>query len=144
MNISDLAVWGQLISSIAVLGTLVYLAIEIKQNTEALHTQTRQALLSGSQAELFQLVANPEINGNLVRREALSQDEYVRLHGWLTALMRAREFSWLQFRKGIIDKDLWETEKGVISINLSPHKAKLWWDEVGRYAYNPEFVRFVD
>ena len=40
MTMADLATWSQLLSSLAVLITLVYLAIEVKQNTEALHAQT--------------------------------------------------------------------------------------------------------
>ena len=36
MAMSDLATWSQLFSSLAVLITLIYLAIEVKQNTEAL------------------------------------------------------------------------------------------------------------
>lgn len=47
MTMSDLATWSQLLSSLAVLITLVYPAIEVKQNTEALHAQTRQSSLAG-------------------------------------------------------------------------------------------------
>jgi hypothetical protein len=144
MTFTDLAGWSQLFSSLAVLVTLIYLAIEIRQNTEALHAQTRQALLSGSQTELFHMAERPEFLANLIRDDKLSQDEYGRLHAFLTALMRAREFSWLQHRKGIIDKDLWETEQGVIVINLTPVRGKRWWAEVGRHLYNSAFVAFVD
>ena len=36
MTMTDLATLGQILSSLAVLGTLIYLAIEVKQNTAAL------------------------------------------------------------------------------------------------------------
>jgi hypothetical protein len=41
---TDVATWSQLLSSIAVLGTLIYLAIETKQNTAAQHAATRLAM----------------------------------------------------------------------------------------------------
>ena len=47
MTMSDLATWSQLLSSLAVLITLVYLAIEVKQNvTKPPPRYTEATLLS--------------------------------------------------------------------------------------------------
>ena len=144
MTMLDLATWSQLISSVAVLVTLVYLAIEVKQNTAAIYAQTRQALLTGSQNELFQMMQYPEIVINYLKPGDLEKEVYARLSWWLTALMRAREFSWMQYQGGIIDENQWKTEQGVIEINLSMKRTRHWWEEVGRYYFNPKYVAFVD
>ena len=143
MTTADLATWSQLLSSFAVLVTLVYLAIEIKQNTAALHAQTRQALLSGGQSELFQITEHPDISINYTKGD-LAQEEYVKLSSYLLAIMRAREFAWLQYQNGIIDEGQWYTERGVIEFNLTFKRTRIWWEKIGRSFYSPEFVAFVD
>lgn len=144
MTMADLATWSQLLSSLAVLITLVYLAIEVKQNTEALHSQTRQSLLAGGQAELFMWTGHPELFINCLKPDALVTEEYVQLHAYLCAVMRAREYAWLQYQKGIIDKDQWQTEQMVIIVTMTPKRNKLWWDKIGRNLFNPQFVKFID
>ena len=145
MTMLDLATLGQILSSLAVLITLVYLAIEVKQNTAALHAQTRQALMTGSQSELFQVIEHPDIHINFIKKSnEISPEEYIRLHGFLTALMRAREFAWLQYQNDIIDEDQWHTEKGVIDVLLTIKRNRTWWEKLGRGFFSPDFVAFVD
>ena len=145
MTMTNLAILIQILSSLAVLGTLIYLAIEVKQNTAALHAQTRQSLLSGSQAELFQIIEHPDIHINFIKKsDEISAEEYIRLHGFLTALMRAREFAWLQYHNDIIDEDQWHTEKGVIEVLLTIKRNRTWWEKLGRGFFSPQFVAFVD
>lgn len=144
MTTNDLATWGQILSSIAVLITLIYLAVEVKQNTEALHAQTRQSLLAGGHAELFEMVEHPELILNFIKPETLDAEDYVRLHSFLAAIMRGREFAWLQYRKGIIDEDQWQTELAVMNTTLTTKRPRLWWDKLGRKMFNPRFVEFVD
>ena len=59
MNMTDVATWGQLISSAAVLVTLVYLAIQTKQAATLLKSESRQSLLD---ADLQILSREPLIN----------------------------------------------------------------------------------
>ncbi len=144
MNSSKLADVSEILSSVAIVFTLIYLAIEINQNTEALHAQSRQAVLASSQAELFQFMDNPEMLGYFVNQEALSADESVKFHMYLVAIMRVREFSWLQFRSGAIDETQWATEYNILQVVLSTDRTRKWWFTMGRPAFGPEFAEFVD
>lgn len=123
---------------------MVYLAIEVKQNTSALNAQTRQALLAGSQAELFQMLEHPEMQITFSKPGELAQEEYAKLNSFLIAIMRAREFAWLQYQNGIIDKDQWHTERGVIEFVLTFKRLRTWWEKLGRGFFSPQFVTFVD
>lgn len=93
MTMTGLANLIQVLSSLAVLGTLIYLAIEVKQNTAALHAQTRQSLLAGGQAELFEVVEHPDLSIIYSKPGELSQEEYVKLCMYLLAIMRTREYA---------------------------------------------------
>ena len=52
MTLEDLGNLGEFIASIGVLITLIYLAIQIRQNTEATKIQTRQAISEAQFAKL--------------------------------------------------------------------------------------------
>ena len=144
VKISRLADITEILTSIAIVVTLVYVVIEINQNTEALNAQTRQTVLEGSQAELFELVDRPEIAVSLVKDAPLTANENIQLHMYLIANMRVREFSWLQYKSGTIDQLQWDTEFVVMKIILGTPRSRLWWSTIGRPAFSQEFATFVD
>ena len=144
MTMSDLANWSQIFSSLAILVTLVYLSIEVKQNTVAINAQTRQALLAGSQVEIFSTLEHPEIIINWTKTGELTPEEYAKLHAYLVGMMRAREFAWLQYQNGIIDENQWQTEKGVIELLLTFKRNRVWWKKIGKIPFSPQFTTFVD
>lgn len=144
MKLSNLADITEIVTSIAVLATLVYLAVEINQNTKALHGQSRQAVLDASQVEIFEFANNPELAINMVKEGPLSEAESVQLHMVLIAAMRVREYSWLQYREGTIDQSQWATEYGVMQVLLGAPRSRHWWNTIGRPAVSSEFAAFVD
>ena len=144
MKLSRLADITEILTSIAIVVTLVYVVIEINQNTEALNAQTRQTVLDGSQAELFKVVDKPEIAISVVKDGPLTEAESIQLHMYLIANMRVREFSWLQYSSGTIDQSQWDTEFAVMKIILGTPRTRHWWSTMGRPAFSQEFATFVD
>ena len=61
MNRSRLADLSEILSSIAIVVTLIYLTVEIRQNTEAVRTQTAQTVLQAGQSELMAIVEYPDV-----------------------------------------------------------------------------------
>ena len=68
MKLERLSAWSEILSSIAILITLVYLAIQtsqnadqIRQNVEATKASTRQQILSTDIAFLRDILENPDI-----------------------------------------------------------------------------------
>jgi hypothetical protein len=135
---------GEFIGAIVIVATLIYLTMQVRQNTNALHAQSRQTVLSSAQDGLFAMMENPDVLLSIVKTNSLTPEEHVKLHFWLAAFMRLREFSWLQYRDGITNESQWSTELVVIHSVLSSHRARLWWDSVGRKIYGAGFVEFVD
>lgn len=144
MKLEKLSATAELVSSIAIVVTLVYLTVEVRQNTEALNAQSRQSVLTSAQTELFVSLEHPELVMALAKPEPLTTEENIEVDAFLTAALRAREFSWLQFRSRLIDEAQWNTELAVIrSIMSSPH-ARLWWNRLGRTYVSAEFSEFLD
>jgi len=135
---------GEFVGAIVIVATLIYLAMQVRQNTNALHAQSRQSVLSGAQAELFAVVENPDLFTTVLKKEPLTPEEHVKLNAWLLAMGRLREFAWLQYQSGVIDEVQWSTELHVIQIMLQAKRTRTWWHVSGRRAFGAAFVEFID
>jgi hypothetical protein len=132
------------VSSVAVVVTLAVLIVEIRQNTEALNAQSRQSVLVAAQTNLLKSVDHPEVIAAISKPGVLTSEENIQIDAFFTASMRSREFSWLQFRRGLIDEEQWNTELAVIRSIMSSSRIRLWWSTLGRTYVSAEFARFVD
>jgi hypothetical protein len=74
---------------------------------------------------------------------ALTPPEHVKLHSWLVAAMRAREFFWLQYQSGIIDEVQWSTERTVVLSILEPKRNRIWWHKLGHKLVSSEYAVFI-
>ena len=135
---------AELISSIAVIGSLVYVARQLRQNTEAIHAQSRQAIMTNATSEIFEVLENPSLILSIAKDGDLSIEERIELSCYFTASFRSREFAWLQWRHGVIDEAQWETEKLVTEFFLDSSRVRQWWEQLGRMAFSTEYRRFID
>lgn len=110
MDRSKLADLSEILSSIAIVFTLIFLTVEVRQNTNALHAQSRQSVLDAAQVELYFQAEHPGIALSAIKAGPLSAEENISLDAVLAALMRGREYSWLQHQDGAIDeRQRWTT-----------------------------------
>jgi hypothetical protein len=141
---------SELLSSLAVLVTLVFLVVQTRQNTEAINAQllatkaeSRAAIWEMVYTSLDQLVANPRISIALGTSEKLSEEEQQQVSDWLVGFWGTREFVWLQYQDGTIDQ---KTFEAIIDERhfLQLPRVSLWWDESAHIAYDPEFVELIN
>jgi hypothetical protein len=86
MSIAELGSLGEFISSFAVLITLIYLAVQVKQNTLTSKSTIRQSISEGAQSNLLAIVENDtmvEIMRKLNNDESLTDSEEIRYTFWL-------------------------------------------------------------
>ena len=141
---TDVATWSQLLSSIAVLGTLIYLAVEIRQNTAAERASTRLGTVNLSMTELHRLIEHPDLYRCLANRDPLQSDEAVRLHAFLLGFMRHMEYVWRQYKRGAAEDYEWRNHSLPIRSALKAKRSERWWQALGRYAFDASFVEEVD
>lgn len=137
--------WLTLVANLGVLLGIFFLVYEIQQNTDAIRSQTRAAIYSGAQEELWKNMEYPDVTLNmLVADHELSPEEKVRFDAWMSASMRAREFAWIEYRNGNLDATYWESDRNVIAIILGTERGRTWWNKVGKLSFGPEFTSYVD
>ena len=144
MSIQELGSLGEFIAAIAVLVTLVYLALQVRHANSLARAQTRERMVEQAQHEVYKgFIDNPSIWRSLYKREPLDETEWIQLSGWLLAAMRQREYEYFQMRDGNIEKEIWEAYRGLIAIHLGSARTQKWWDEWGGIPFDSGFRDMV-
>lgn len=144
MNTEKLSQWLALIANFGVLAGIVFLVVEIHQNTDALRAESQRAVFAGAQQELYTSMQYPEIFRLMALPDAdATFEQRLRIDSFLTAALRAREFAWSQHQAGILDDASWATEREVISLLVGSERNRRWWKEVGRLQFTGEFQQLV-
>jgi len=137
---------AEIVSSIAIVVTLVYLAVQTAQNTAAIQASTRQAMAAEDRELLALAFESPEVFDFFTREVgSLADSERIRMMLFLVTFVRNRENQWLQYRNGVIDAETWRTYSSSIGPILSFEIARPWW--VARSAtgeWDSGFVAYVN
>jgi hypothetical protein len=142
MTLEQWAYIGQIVAAAAVVASLIYLGMQVRQSNVLSRAQTRQSMIQMAREEI--LSVTPEIFTAFTAQEVSEQDK-ITLHQWLTAMMRQREYEWLTRNDGVIDKQMFESYAGVIPMLLGPERARKWWAYHGNeHSFAPGFVAFVN
>jgi hypothetical protein len=144
MNSAKINDWLALIANIAVVGGIVFLAIEIRQNNELLRSESRQALVANDVTSLAANFQNADVFAKMVSDEELSAEDQLRLSFMFAIDLRNREFEYFQYINGLLDEQSWLAYRHVVLINHSTGLGRKWWDEIGRGIVDPEFAKLVD
>ena len=144
MNLERLNHWLALVANFGVLIGVIFLAVEMQQNTEATNAQSRQAIFAGSQEELFKFLEYPELTVLLASKDQeMSPEQKVQIDALLGSALRAREFAWRQYNAGILDQLSWDTELEVIAILIGSERTRDWWRQLGEVQFTGEFQEIV-
>jgi hypothetical protein len=136
---------SEIIGAVAVVVSLIYVAVQIRQNTRAVRGATLDAITAHQQAELrWSSDLAAEFGKALEAPDTLSFEESWRLSEWLSSAFSARQNEYQQYRKGLLDQEVWESIQQIIGIIIGIDWVNDWWDEYGRKNLTREFVAEVE
>ena len=147
MVLDQLGSIGSIISGIAVVISLIYLAIQIRRNTEAERTSTYQSIVSDFGTMNNNLAGNPDLSHMFV--EALenyhefSDEDKARISQMFFQIFRMFENMFYQQKKGYLDQDLWIGWKRLMLTYFARPGFQTWWEH-RRVVYAKPFVHFLE
>ncbi len=110
MTIMELGAIAEIVAAIAVVMTLIYLAIELHQNTNALKLNTAHSVTQELQ-DMFSLLASSqdlaEVFVTASGHSALEGATRVRYYSFTSNLVRVYENAFLQSRAKVIEEAHW-------------------------------------
>jgi hypothetical protein len=143
MKVEKIAAIGEIVSSVAIVATLAYLAVQTEQNTQAIRATAIQGLAEQDMTNTNQLVAYPEIIDFLMTSRELKRDEAGRLYGWLTGFVRSRESYYRQYMLGVIDEESYQRMEGPFLGVLNIEHINNYWQSQ-KAAFDGAFVERID
>jgi len=148
MNWEAIGAIAELIGGIAVLVTLIYLSIQVKQNSQMqrqqnITEQTNRCIHSG-----YILTGDPDF-ADIYRRSInnmeLSPTELSRLSGYFFAILTDFEEMYYTHKAGQHSEFRWENLNKHVYFHIRPGtKGNDWWHRLKDKFYTKEFIHFVD
>lgn len=139
MNWSKWSSIAEIVSSAAILVTLFYLTLEIRQNTNAIQSDARDGIMQADVEWLYMQVNDPRLNALFHQAEPLTDLEAVELHTYLIAFMRLREANYRQYVSGVLDEKTWANyQSSIVAGPLATRNGRIWWTNIGHSLFDQE------
>ena len=146
MNWEALGAIGEIVGAVAVIVTLAYLAVQIRQNTRVFRSSTEQAQADAHSRCLSLIAQDSDLTRLYLRGasgESLDREESLRFGFLLHVVFIQIQAAFLHQRQGTLSSEQWVTVSRVASRWISSPGARAWWAE-GKAVYRDEFVQAVD
>ena len=147
MSLQDLGNIGEFIGAIGVVASLIYLALQIRQNTKAVR---RTAHISAVDAfnHFNSLVAqDPELarifRTGLLDTGKLNEDERVRFERLMSIVITNLENLFFQHRDGLLEAERWEAYEAILRDFVSFPIFPSYWQQARR-RMSRSFVTYVE
>ncbi len=150
---SSLQEWSaiaEILSSIAVLATLVFFVVEIRQTNDAVRANTYQnmtAMIVDFNAQFFE---NPEVSEFIERTASedyeLTASEAIRLRAMISAQYRMTDNVYFQYKVGTIDEQRMESLLYPLVLNFRRRgRMRIEWEEgEDKLLLDPDLVEYLD
>lgn len=146
MTLSELSDVSQVLGAVAVVASLLFVGIQIQQNTRATRAASHHAV-SDSLNEINRMWAE---SAELTRiwlagredRQALTDDERWRFDCSMRAYMHVCETMFIQAGLGAGDRGIWLAEEEGMKMALGFSGVREWWTE-NPYGFCSEFRAYV-
>ena len=145
MSLADLASLASLVSGLAVLVSLLFVGLQIRQanrNQRSLMQQGR----SLRNVDLLSRLSDPKLGDIMLRvskGETLADAEYYVLYGYMASVFWSYEDCFFQFHSGTLDAKSWASDVATLKRLLSNPAYRAVWRAV-RAALGDEYRSFLD
>ena len=154
MSLTDWAAIAEIVGAVAVVVTLLYLAIQVKQSKDALDANTKavrgQVVAETMHSEIAYLsmfthghdVADTYIR--FTNDEELDPRTMLVADAALSAMFLARQHEFFQWKHGLLDEKIFAGKHHVTLTVLGSNNGRLWWENEGRKFCSTEFVDYIE
>ena len=148
MNWEALGSIAELISGIAVLITLIYLAIQIRQNTATAREAILRSQTDRNMDNSKFMAGTPGMMDLFIRAmddpEAITKEQRWQFGSYMFAMFLDFQEAHHFYTTGRQDDYWWPTIRDNIKVYLRRPGGQYWWHSQGRKMLDPKFIDFVD
>ena len=156
MDIMELGAIGELIEGVAVIGSLLFVGMQIRQsNQQSRETATRELALQFDRwaemilenpkiREVWRLATNEVTFHNLQNPAGLSPDDAANLSLVFYRAFHGFSNQYKAWRAGALSDEEWAEVVPLIHVHLGSEVAVDWWNWARKGWYSAEFREFID
>lgn len=131
---------SEILGLIFVIASLVFVGVQVRQNTRAIETNSRQGMLDNDLGLISDYI-NHAVDPHLVPDDMKLSAEDERRFIWIVIkAIRIREFAWRQYEAGILDESTWQSYMAPVAGIFSTRRAKAILDF---YTGDPAFMKVL-
>jgi hypothetical protein len=146
MNLIEFGALGEFIGGIAVIASLVYLAMQVRQSNSANHATARQTLVDTYFSHMWDLAKNPEVRrilgAGMVSFEDLSDDEKSAFFFTMYPFLGNLENGLMMHRDQQLDKPTLDFIGLNMVASIMTPGGQQWWSTVDNAT--PEMKQYVE
>ena len=146
MKISAINEGVSLLANIGVIGSIIFLGLEMQQNTEMMQSQTRNSIVEHQLFLYEKVLENTEIFDITDRLNAnldVTETERNQLHFWILSQLRMWENEFYQYQIGLFDSDEFEARTNTWKQEMSvTANLGIWRSSENMYA--PDFRNYLN
>lgn len=139
--------FGDFVGGIGVLVTLLYLASQVRQNSQSVRNAAAESVLQAMNSALQTASSSPQVARVIAvgqtNIEDLSEDERSQFLMWLYAWFRVLERGYAHYQRGNIDPDEWSGHTRNLESVMKSESVQKWWP-ARRLYFGSEFAAMVD
>ena len=147
MNFDKANHWLVLFANFAVIAGIVFLAVELRQNTKQLELQSYQSWVAAN-TDLNIAISNPQLSAIVSQGHPssanLSSETYIAYAMFHMSMLQMAQSTHYLYLEGSLNKELWESEMDRAAGILSIPGVRQWWDAGGKTQLTPSFVEFLE
>ena len=140
----------ELVTVGTVILSLIFVMLELRQNTEASQSATLQSMISASQDHLLLLASDPELNRiyrqGMSAPNSLNEADKSRFFFLLRAQWLRFQNAYLQWQAGTMSNEGWSFYESYLcaqSTSTTDNTRRLAWTE-HKSALTPQFIQYVE
>ena len=148
MNWDAIGAIAELFGAFGVIASLIYLAAQIRQNTESVRMTSHHGVAVQFNQSNLVGVQDPELSDLVTRGirgdSSLSEAERFRFEGYVGSIFRTYEELYQLHRKGLADQELWDSRERNMMRWLSSPAVRSWWASERSNFFIASFRAYVE
>lgn len=149
MKLEKYALLAEIISSIAIIATVIVLIFEVRGGTEATLAANRQSLASRTEELLITLATSPDLLRIRIKAEnniELTDVEELQYSSYIAAFLRLAEEAYLQYRDEQLSEEYWLTRaNNLVDTRVGNKVAREYWDSWNQQGwFTADFATWLD
>ncbi|MBP6014155.1 MAG: hypothetical protein KBA31_18145 [Alphaproteobacteria bacterium] len=147
MTLEELYYISQIVAVIAIFASLIFVGIQLRQNTRAVLVSTSQTHFT-----MWTSVASPLVEDADIARiywqalsdfDGLTDQDRMRFIVYMSNVFRFYESSRIQWRRGVLEAEHWHSvEVNIRAFATQPGVKRFW--KIRRHWHSPEFARWFE